>query len=153
MCPHINAPPVPFVSVTITNASEALFWFLFVLLLVLSPYLVVREWRSMQRENQSPWSALALAVFFAGFVGGFFLIIGIVDPFGRAALSWYEASVDSLQAHQCATTMVAHTYAQLSHTEDVLQAIGVGSIAVGIVVLFTSRFLEHVFVTSASSAR
>ncbi len=59
--------------------------------------------------------------------------------------------MNSLQANQCATTMVAHTYAQLSHTEDVLQAIGVGSIAVGIVVLFMSRFLEHVFATSASS--
>jgi hypothetical protein len=139
MCPQISAPPAPYVSVTITNASEALFWFLFVLLLVLCPYAVVYQWRLTQREHQSPWSALAFAVFFAGFVGGSFLILGIVDPFGQAALSWNEASVDSLQAHQCATTMVAHTYAQLSRTEDVLQAIGVGSIAVGIIVLFSTR--------------
>jgi hypothetical protein len=139
VCPHITAPPAPVVSVTITNASEALFWFLLVLALVLSPYLVVREWRMTQREDQSPWVALALAIFFAAFVGGFFLIFGIVDPFGRAALFWYEASVDSLQAHQCATTMVERTYAQLTHTEDVLQAIGVGSIALGVVVLFSTR--------------
>ncbi len=139
MCPQISAPPAPYVSVTITNASEALFWFLFVLLLMLSPYLIVREWRSTQREHESPWRALAVAVFFVGFVGGFFLIFGIVDPFGGAALSWYEASVNSLQAHQCPTSLVERTYAQLSHTEDVLQAIGVGSIPVGIIVLFSTR--------------
>jgi hypothetical protein len=118
---------------SLAEASWQFFWILYAICLVVFPIAVIRSWTESLREHRPLWELVAVGVFYLGFLGGFFLMIAVVDPWSGATLSWYETAMDMLQAHQCSIAAVARTYMRVQHMQDSLQLIAVSNIVLALV--------------------
>lgn len=142
-CPSPNAPPSLASSIvsTLLQPQNRLFEVFLGLAAVLGIYALWNTWRSRKNSRGRVAYSVVLGAFSVLVLGGFFLLVEVADPWGYMLMLWYQRARETLQVHQCSTTVLGSMYQNLHHSEQVLNGIGVASIAAGIIILFSSRFV------------
>lgn len=134
MCPGITETPSLLASLH-TRASFRAWIVLGICVVLCLAAVAYGRWGPRFPEGNVRSTIYSCTVFL-GFGLGFFIVLGLADPWYLQLLHWYESNGDSLRSHGCSLSELMSRYAHLQSEQKMLEGLGFSIVVGAFLVVF-----------------